>query len=270
MNRGSFLFLSALAPIADFSATDAASMSETLVGWARSIVAEIAPENNAYGSHPTYVEWSDAATGRSARNRSVCSSFASHVLGQSFGYTADDIDTWFEKRVPQAREYHDTIAGGRGFRRIIHVGAIRPGDIIAIAYPDGSHPTGHVMIAEGRALPRMSTPPIEPNTWQFELAVIDSANSGHGRSDTRSRPNGAWTTGVGHGNLRLYAADDDTVAGYAWSTSASSSYRSSKVRRPAIGRLDPSTVPRPSGTPGTSIETPDDRSHSADDAAFDD
>jgi len=268
MNRATFLSLAAFAPFAAASPAHARTMSEEYLQWAQSLVDELTPERNVYGSHPTYVEWNDAAMGRSARNRSVCSSFASHVLEQSFGYTPGDIGTWFGKPVPQAREYHDTIAAGRGFERIEHVPAIRPGDIIAVAYPEGSHPTGHVMIAASLANARGATAPFEAGTQQYEIDVIDSANSGHGTTDTRHRPGGTWTTGAGRGTLRLYARPDDTLAGYAWSTSVHSVFRPAAVRRPAIGRLEVARVPHPSGRPGVSLEEPD-AGTSADDAASD-
>jgi hypothetical protein len=107
MDRGSFLSFAALCCVAAATPARAASMGDELLVWAQRLVAELAPEDNVYGSRPTYVEWSDAASGRRGRNRSVCSSFASHLLEQSFGYTVHDIDVWFGKRGPQAREYHD-------------------------------------------------------------------------------------------------------------------------------------------------------------------
>ena len=274
MNRTTFLYLTALAPIGSAAAATAAtaaesnSMPETLLDWAQKLVSEVTPANNFYGSHPTYVEWSNATTGAVARNRSVCSSFASHLLEQSFGYTAKDIGTWFGKNVPQADDYHATIAADNGFKRIVHVTALRPGDIIAIAYPAGSHPTGHVMIVASRATPRTASVPIEAGTQQYEIEVIDSANSGHGPGDTRHRSGGTWNTGVGRGVLRVYALPDDTIAGYAWSTSAQSLLRPAKVRKPAIGRLDPARVPHPSGSPGSAVQTQD-AGTTDDDAATD-
>lgn len=181
MDRGSFLSFAALCCVAAATPARAASMGDELLVWAQRLVAELAPEDNVYGSRPTYVEWSDAASGRRGRNRSVCSSFASHLLEQSFGYTVHDIDVWFGKRGPQAREYHDTIAAGRGFDRIVQIAAIRPGDIIAVAYPAGSHPTGHVMVAASRAVERAPSAPFQPQTRQYEIPP-------GGRPQTRGRP----------------------------------------------------------------------------------
>ena len=253
MNRSSFLLLPLLAPLAQLSLSapaGAGSMSETMLGWAEKLVTELTPEHNLYGSHPTYVEWSDDAAGAVARNRSVCSSFASHLLERSFGYTASDIDAWFGKNVPQAREYYETIEARHGFERIVHVAAIRPGDIIAVEYPAGSRPTGHVMIAASRAVARTETAPVEPGTQQYEIVVIDSAHSGHGPDDTRRNADRTWTTGVGRGTLRLYGRPDDTLAGHSWSTTAHSVFRPAAVRKVAIGRLDLARAPQPSGKPG--------------------
>jgi hypothetical protein len=249
VNRATFVFLSTAASLAGWAPARAASMPDQLLEWAQKLVDEVSPANNYYGSHPTYVEWADAA-GSVARNRSVCSSFASHVLQHGFGYTPSDIAAWFGKNVPQAREYHATIAAGNGFLRVHHIAAVEPGDIIAVAYPPGSHPTGHVMIAASTATAREATAPLRPDTQQYEIAVIDSANSGHGPSDTRRREDGGWTTGVGRGMLRLYGRSDDTIAGYAWSTSSHSLFRPAEIRKLAVGRLEPARVPKPSAAPG--------------------
>jgi hypothetical protein len=192
-----------------------------------------------------------------------------HLLEHSFGYSAADIDAWFAKRVPQAVEYHDTIAAGRGFTLVTRIVDIRPGDIIAVAYPPGSKPTGHVMIAATRAVARAATRPVEPDTAQYEIGVIDSANSGHGRADSRLRADGTWTTGVGRGTLRLYGRSDGTIAGYCWSTSSHSAFRAADVRRPVVGRLDAGLVPKPSGAAGTT--TPgDDSGDNSDDVSVSD
>jgi hypothetical protein len=269
VNRSSFLSLAAIAPISLATAACGGPPSDTLLGWAQKLVAEVAPANNFYGSHPTFVDWANSATGGVARNRSVCSSFASHLLEQTFGYTASDIDAWFGKTVPQAVDYHATIAAGNGFLRIVHITKILPGDIIAIAYPAGSKPTGHVVIAASQAVGRTATVPIEPGTAQYDLEVIDSAQSGHGPTDTRNRADGTWTTGVGHGVMRLYARADDTLAGHAWSDTAHSVFRPVSERTVAIGRLDVSRAPHPSSSPGQSTDSPD-SGPSDDDAATDD
>ncbi len=268
MIRASFIsdstaaFLAAAMP----TGSEERTMPARLLASAQTLVGEVAPANNVYGSRPTYVIWRESATDRVARNRSVCSSFVSHVLEWTFGYTASDIDAWFGRSFPQAIEYHATIVAGRGFAPVDSIGAIRPGDVIAIAYPAGSRPTGHVMIAASEAVARIATAPLEPGTQQFELAVIDSANSGHGKRDTRRNQDGTWTTGVGRGTLRLYGAPDGSVAGYAWSTSSHSLFRSVADRKIAIGRLDPARVPRPSGRPGTATVPTHDTRGAADDS----
>jgi hypothetical protein len=268
MTRASFVLDSAVALLAAATPADTAerSMPALLLASAQMLVREVTPEYNVYGSRPTFVIWREGAIDRIARNRSVCSSFVSHVLEWSFGYTAADIDTWFERSFPQAIDYHATIAAGRGFAAVDSIGAIRPGDIIAIAYPAGSRPTGHVMIAASEAVARIATAPLEAGTQQFEIAVIDSANSGHGARDTRRKPDGTWTTGAGRGTLRLYGDADGAVAGYAWSTSSHSLFRSIADRKIAIGRLDPARVPRPSGRPGIAGAQTHDTRDAADDS----
>jgi hypothetical protein len=269
MKRTSFLMMGSLLPFSGVARSVEQSMPDALLRWAHLLVEEVPADRNRYGSHPTYVEWNDAGTGSGARNRSVCSSFVNHLLEHSFGYSASDIDAWFGKRVPQAVQYHDTIAAGHGFTLVNRIVDIRPGDIIAVAYPPGSKPTGHVMIAATRAAAHTASRPVESGTQQYEIGVIDSANSGHGPADSRLRADGTWTTGVGRGTLRLYGREDGTIAGYCWSTSSHSAFRPADVRHPVVGRLDSALVPKPSGAAGAST-TGDDSGDNSDDGPVSD
>ena len=168
--------------------------------------------------------------------------------------------------MPQAREYYETIEARHGFERIVHVAAIRPGDILAVKYPDGSRPTGHVMIAASRAMARAETAPVEPGTQQYELVVIDSAHSGHGPDDTRRNADRTWTTGVGRGTLRLYGRPDDTIAGHSWSTTPHSVFRSQAIRKLAIGRSRSRARAAPERSAGRATTGNEDSEQNGDDA----
>ena len=115
-----------------------------------------------------------------------------------------------------------------------HVEDLKPGDIVAVNYGTDHKPTGHVMMID-RAPAHDATSPIEPGLQQYEAAVIDSANSGHGSLDTRFA-GGLRTTGAGCGALRLYANADGTVAGYTWSTKRVSQFYPVADRKIAFGR----------------------------------
>jgi hypothetical protein len=203
------------------------------VGWAERLVAEVAPADNFYGSHPTIVHWAEG--GLRARNRSVCSSFVTHVFERAYGLRDPDIRRWFGHGNPQAIDYEQAIAAQRGFARVARVADLRAGDLIAFSEGPGHHPTGHVMIADGQARPHSATQPDEPGMVQYEIAVIDSSHSGHGSLDTRFA-DGGHVTGVGRGTLRLYANADGSVAGYTWSTKRISQFYPASARPLVFGR----------------------------------
>ncbi len=216
--------------------------------WARRLVAGVTPETNVYASRPTVVTWAGVNGGAETRNRSVCSALVAHLLMQAYGYRAADFDPWLGGRFPRAAGFHDAIAAGRGFDRVTRVGEIRPGDVLAIKYPPGSHPTGHVLLASSRPVQRPATEPVVPGTVQYELSVIDSSHTGHGPTDTRHYAKGKFHSGVGEGLFRLYVRPDGTLAGYSWSvTKASELYRPDE-RDLVIGRL--SRQVKPTGHPG--------------------
>jgi hypothetical protein len=229
--------------------------SQALVRAAEELVGKLAPERNVYGSHPTEVDWGDSATGRPASNRSVCSSFLSRLLGHAYEVTPEQLAAWTGHREPHARDYYAAVAAGRGFTRIETVDAIRPGDVVAIAYPPGSGSTGHVMLVDGFPEARDATPPLRAGTRQFALAVIDSSHSVHGPADTRGMPK-RHGTGVGRGTFRLYADPSGNIVAYAWSLLPGSRLQDVRVRTLAIGRFDPGsrlggTPPPASGGPGS-------------------
>lgn len=214
-------------------ASGAATVVPANVTWAERMVAEVQPEDNLYGSHPTIVRWTE--NGQEARNRSVCSSFQTHVFEKAFGLGEADIVRWFGLADPQAKDYYSAIVAHRGFSQLAHVEDLQPGDIVAVNYGTDHKPTGHVMMIDRVPAQHDSTAPVEPGFQQYEVAVIDSANSGHGSLDTRFA-GGRHTTGAGRGTLRLYANPDGTVAGYTWSTKHISQFYPVADRKLAFGR----------------------------------
>src|SRR3984957_8664109 len=145
------------------------------VTWGERMVAEVQPANNVYGSHPTIVRWTE--DGQEARNRSVCSSFQTHVFEKAFGLHEADIVRWFGLADPQAKAYYAAIVGYSGFSQLSHVEELQPGDIIAVNYGTDHKPTGHVMMIDGAPARHDSTAPVEVGLQQYEVAVIDSADS---------------------------------------------------------------------------------------------
>ncbi len=206
--------------------------------WARRLVAGVTPETNLYASRPTVVSWSGVNGASETRNRSVCSALVAHLFMQAYGYRAADFASWLDGRFPRAAGFHDAIVAGHGFDRITRIADIRPGDVLAIKYPPGNKPTGHVLLAASRPTPRHATEPVVAGTEQYEIEVIDSSHTGHGPTDTRHYAKGKFHSGVGEGLFRLYGGPDGKIAGYSWSvTKASEVYRPDE-RDLVIGRLN--------------------------------
>src|SRR5436305_9414186 len=188
-----------------------------LLQWAHRLIEGVTPQTNLYASRPTLVTWAGVNGATETRNRSVCSALVAHLMMQTYGYRAADFASWLGGRFPRAAGFHDAIAAGRGFDPVLRIGGIRPGDVLAIKYPPGSHPTGHVLLAASRPVQRHATEPVVPGTVQYELSVIDSSHTGHGPTDTRHYAKGKFHSGVGGGLFRLYAGPDGHLAGYPWS-----------------------------------------------------
>jgi hypothetical protein len=225
-----------------------AAGSPDLLEWAHRLVAGVTPETNLYASRPTVVTWSGVNGASETRNRSVCSALVAHLMMQAYGYRSADFATWLGGKFPRAAGFHDAIAAGNGFDPVLKVSQIRPGDVLAIKYPPGSKPTGHVLLAASRPVEREATEPIVPGTVQYELSVIDSSHTGHGPTDTRHYAKGKFHSGVGEGLFRLYAGPDGALAGYSWSVTKASEVYMPGERSLVIGRLNHQV--KPTGHPG--------------------
>lgn len=205
--------------------------------WADLVATNVAPQNNTYNSNPSYVHWSGVGGYSMYENRSKCSSFVTNVLMQSYGWTSTDFKTWMSSTSPTADKYYAAIQQQNGFSIIGSVNNILPGDIIAIKYPSGSAVSGHMMVAKTAASLRASSAPIIGGTYQYEIRVIDSSQSGHGSTDTRLNADGTWNSGVGTGVLRLYVNSTGALVGYTWSTYSNSQFYDSTTRPIVVGRL---------------------------------
>ena len=76
------------------------------------------------------------------------------------------------------------------------------------------------------------------DTDQWDVPVIDSSESGHGKQNTRRRDDGKFNRGVGQGTMRIYTDADGKVAGYTWSDESVSTYRSKPDYDLVVGRLN--------------------------------
>jgi len=170
-----------------------------------------------------------------------CSGFLNSLLQHAYGFDAPMLAKWLgvdaRKTGPTANRYYWAIMEQRGFQRIVRIGDVRSGDILAIYYPEDKRNTGHVMLV--RAVPKKVEPvvPRVEKTEQWKVSVMDSTVSPHGRADTRCHSNGFCWSGVGSGEIRLYVNDSGEFEGYSWSMAPKSKFIPSSRRPLAVGRL---------------------------------
>lgn len=200
---------------------------------------------NIYAEGAPKVSWDS----RPPLARTVCSSFVTLLLQRSYGWSNSFVKDWTGFIDPHGRDYHDAIVERNGFKRILHVGEIRPGDFLAIKYPknriskDGAEDTGHIMIVDSMLPDRTTTEPLVTGTHQYFVSVIDSSHSGHGASDTRHAGRGKFSGGIGRGIFRIYTDSTDRIAGYTWSNEQTSKFCVPEAGDLVAGRLDPNRIP---------------------------
>jgi hypothetical protein len=154
------------------------------------------------------------------RSHADCSGFLDALLQHSYGCTPKQFEDWFGRERPTADQYHDAITKQKAFSQIADFRQVVPGDVLAVKY---AHPkeksTGHVMLVAGAPKRIEATDPVRPKTEQWAVTIIDSARSGHGKTDTRHGlgEGGKDHDGLGKGELRIYTDGDGKIVGYTWS-----------------------------------------------------
>ena len=203
------------------------------------LLENVQPRDTSYRHKNGVVRWKGSDGATSWESHTDCSGLVDALLAHSYGFGKADLKKWFDKDRPQAEDYHDAIEARRGFTLIKHLTDARPGDLLAVKYPPGGENTGHLMIVAGPPQPMKEggKPEVE-GTGQWEVPVIDSSRSGHGKTDTRHLDKGKYREGLGQGVLRIYTHKSGDVAGYTWSTWAESEYYDQKTRHLVIGRID--------------------------------
>jgi hypothetical protein len=201
------------------------------------IAHQIDPAHNEYAHKGCFIKWKGENGAAFYENRTDCSDFLDLLLEHTYHFTPEQMKGWTGRERPLATTWYETIRAGNGFETIADVRSIQPGDVIAVKFPPGEADTGHIMIAAGVARSRSASAPLEPGTDQWELDIIDSSKSGHGKNDTRRQADGTFAHGVGAGTLRLYSNGDGSIAGYAWSVLAGSEFQSASQRNIVVGRM---------------------------------
>jgi hypothetical protein len=207
------------------------------------LLAAIEPSDTNYQHHNGVVHFPGDGPGR-AECRTDCSGFVDAVLKRAYGLSSGQLSDWLDAKRPLAKHYHEAIAAQHGFQRIPVISDARPGDILAVTYPAGAkeNNTGHVMIVAGTPKQRSPSVPVAGDTLQWEVPVIDESESGHGKADTRHRPDKTSADGLGRGVLRIYTNHEGRIAGYAWSVLQVSKFQSQSAHNMVIGRIEPDFI----------------------------
>jgi len=243
MKLGLALSILAALLLLPFGAARGTSSPKTHLDWAILMVKELTPDHTSYQHKQGHVSWKGIDGATDYESHTDCSGFLNALFERAYGFDKAYFQRWLGKGRPYAITYHDAIASRRGFARVDRIAEVRPGDIIAIQYPDGSENTGHIMLVAERPAPRPSSKPLIAGTEQWEVTIIDSSSSGHGKTDTRRKDDGSFSSGVGEGVFRMYSGRDGRIAGYSWSTLGASDFYDQDTRNLVIGRLDPRFKP---------------------------
>jgi len=215
------------------------------VGWANTLIANVASANNEYTSDVTVVTWPGVKGATKYESRATCAPFVSTLIKTANGLSDSDYKARTGSYGPSSRQYHALILAQKNFTRIVTPAAIQAGDVIAVNYLPCANQsaTGHTMVAMSAAVQRATdTAPIIPGTVQWEVTIADSTSSPHGATDANGTPyldtRGA-NDGAGKGTLRLYQnTTTGEIAGYTWTMSSGSVYYSvESCRTIAVGRM---------------------------------
>ena len=207
----------------------------------RILLTDLSPQDTSY-AHKEWVRWKgDFLTSRNEAHTD-CSGLMNSLLERAESPSIDSLKRVAIRGRPQAKDYYDLISGGEGFKRIDSVSEVLPGDIIAVKYLPGhvtlgSENTGHLMLVDARPVSRKSdTRPVVDGTKQWEVTVIDSSKSPHGKNDTRYGKDGSKRDGVGRGVFRLYSNAQGKPVGFSWSIEDSSNFYDASKRPMVVGR----------------------------------
>jgi hypothetical protein len=204
---------------------------------ARELIQAALTENNEYATDPSYLGWFWQDGQRTVHLRTVCSTFVTLLLQESYHLDQITIRAWTGSGSPTASAWHDAITQQNGFEKIDNFRNIRVGDFIAINYPNDRNASGHIVIVADLPRSRIATSPVVQGTQQFELSVIDSSSFPHGPEDTRMLPNSVRVGGLGRGTMRFYLDAENRLVGHTWSIFRNSEYRNISSYPIAIGRL---------------------------------
>lgn len=203
----------------------------------RELLTALRPENTGY-RHKGWVRWPNDPPGVEAQVFTDCSGLINALLERTGHPQLERMRAVTRRDIPKARDYYRQIVAENGFTRIAKIQDAQPGDLLVIGYPADSENTGHSMLIDAEPIRRTApSAPIIGGTVQWEVAVIDSTASPHGRRDSRYGNGAEKGNGAGRGVIRLYTDTEGHPVGHSWSLLASSRYQDEATKPLAIGRL---------------------------------
>ena len=196
------------------------------------------PQDNSYRHKDRIVRWKEYNGATKYECHTDCSGLIDALLRHSYGVGEAALHSWLGgKHRPLAKNYYNAFVEQRGFQRIGQIGAILPGDFIAMEYlpwaGDKGHDTGHILVVN--APPREIAQSPTKNIRRFAVDVID-CSGGHGKDDTRYY-NGKLHSGIGKGTFSLFTDAQGFILGYSWSPARFSEFYGPDKRPLAVGRL---------------------------------
>jgi hypothetical protein len=200
-----------------------------------------------------YVQWADDPGITQFASITDCSGFSNVLMARSYGWLPSTTHSR-----PLAEDYYWSIRNTDHFTQLTNVADIAAGDTIALLYGKLDDPTssGHVAWVDAAPVPYAGEP-TEPGLSQFAITVVDSDGGFHAapvrdvadqddrylstpceHDDECIAQFGAnavcdsWQlatsvcafTGIGRGQLRIYADAAGAIAGYTWATENSSPF----------------------------------------------
>lgn len=179
------------------------------------------------GTLTDQIDWS----GNQRTAVSVCGTFITMLVKHTYGFTDAQYKAKTGSTSPNAAKYYDAIAANSGFTSLLGIDQLTEGDLLAVKYPAGQQSSGHMMLVETVSTFQSRTLSAqyflannaEPEiAGYFDVKVIDSSASYHGKDDTRYTKPG----GIGrNGTFRVYVDSAYKITGYTWSTDKSSAYK---------------------------------------------
>jgi hypothetical protein len=189
---------------------------------------------NAYGTAPSYIHW----LGPSSEARTVGPTFITLLLQHSYGWTANRFGSWFGSASPDSVEYHGAIESQNQFTRLEDLTRVAAGDLIAIKYLDSGGNTGQVLLVAGPPVPADGGVPDPNGNFAYDVPIIDSTSTPHGKTDTRVTHPGVYgRQGIGKGMMRVYVNAAYLPTAYSWTTTPGAQAYRQTERNLVIGRL---------------------------------